>query len=127
MLKANPKNAHTSAEQINNKLEIYYRKVVRSFLESSAVPNGYVGPFLISCPTGFVHLSCSWMYVGQETCDWGKAAREDDVDILIKQYQAFNLAEDYWNSPFWSFGHTLDRQLNPRGPGRSFVWSNIAR
>jgi hypothetical protein len=30
-------------------------------------------------------------------------------------------------TPFWSFGYALDKKLNPDGPGRSFIWSNISR
>ena len=69
------------------------------------------------------------MYVGQETNGWATLQTPDDVRSLMDFHKEFNLAKDYprKGAPFWSFAHRLDSRMNPQGPERSFIWSNIAR
>jgi hypothetical protein len=70
------------------------------------------------------------MYVGQETLGWMRLSRQNDARALMSEYSKFNLAAEYKRSarsPFWTFGHALDKRLNGAGPSRSFIWDNIAR
>ncbi len=116
-------------DRINQELCSFYTAVIREFLERNQVPNEYVGPFLVACPPGYVHLQYKWMYVGQETCGWDTVRAIEDVSAIMEMHADFNLAEHYSGAggPFWSFGHALDLRLNPKSPRRSFIWSNLAR
>ncbi len=114
---------------INESLAAFYERIAREFLAVSAIPEEYAGPFLVSCPKGYTKLSAKWVYVGQETFGWDRLSSVNDVQELMTCHAKFNLAENYHGraSPFWAFAHELDRKLNPDGPRRSFLWSNIAR
>jgi hypothetical protein len=116
-------------DQINRELRGFYDQVATEFLQTSRVADGYVGPFLVSCPKGYAELAIPWMYVGQEPFDWARLDTADGVAQLMDCHAKFNLAETYSGrgGPFWSFGYALDRKLNPAGPERSFIYSNLAR
>jgi hypothetical protein len=114
---------------INEQLKAKYQAVVTEFLSDSTIEERYVGPFVLSCPKGYAELAVPWMYVGQETFGWKRLVVANDVEAMMQEHQGFNLAQHYSGagSPFWSFAHALDRKLNPNGPERSFLWSNLAR
>ena len=114
---------------INPRLKDFYDGLVAEFCSTSRISKDFVGPFLVSTPVGYSTLAMRWMYVGQEPFGWGTASTPADVEQLMKDHETFNLAKDYSGagSPFWTFGHSLDHEINPRGPARSFIWSNIAR
>lgn len=117
------------SQQVNRLLQDFYQQVVTEFCRTSQIPEGLVGPFLISRPNNYSDLAIRWMYVGQETLGWTTLTTPADVEQLMKDHADFNLAKGYSGagSPFWSFAHTLDSELNSQGPARSFIWSNIAR
>ncbi len=115
--------------EINEQLKAKYQDVVTEFLSDSTIEERYVGPFVLSCPKGYAELAVPWMYVGQETFGWKRLVAANDVEAMMQEHVGFNLAQNYRGagSPFWSFAHALDRKLNPNGPARSFLWSNLAR
>ncbi len=115
---------------INEKLLALYQRTAKGFLATSSLPKAYAGPFLINCPDGYAGLPIKWMYIGQETKGkWSTLRKDSDAAKLMDLHARFNLAETYprRGAPFWTFGHKLDSRLNPSGPGRSFIWDNIAR
>lgn len=113
--------------RINRELEEFYRRVAVEFFRDSTVPAGLVGPFLISCPDGYSRLKIPWILVGQETCGWVRIESPAEVSSLMSTHAGFCRNNPWAGTPFWSFGYTLDRKLNPDGPSRNFVWSNISR
>jgi hypothetical protein len=117
-----------SNETLNDELATFYETTVKDFLLEPHVPDGYEGPFFASCPKGYTDARFKWMYVGQEG-ELEALRNAVEVRGIMKTHTDFNLAENYRHkgAPFWSFAHALDRQLNPEGPARSFIWTNISR
>jgi hypothetical protein len=68
------------------------------------------------------------MYVGQEPCGWKRLKGPAEVVDLMELHASFMKDPGKLvRTPFWSFGYALDTELNPDGPKRSFIWSNISR
>jgi len=109
-------------KELNNRLAAVYSKAVETYLTTSAIPEGYAGPFVAAAPDNYEEARIRWMYVGQEG-GYEEIASSRDVRAVMDEYAGFQGNE----GPFWRFGFALERHLNPGLLQRSFIWSNIAR
>lgn len=114
-------------------------------------------PFLIDLidseeENRYEHSKCKLMIVGQQTNGWeneqkdlrsmclqGDAATAVAVAVAVEKlmahYRDFGLAIEpqkenvkrVANSPFWSFSHTLNKELNGENNKKAYVWANLWR
>jgi len=112
---------------VNRRLRQLYKQAATDFFRNSRLQSQYVGPFLTSCPDGYSELRIPWMYVGQETCGWQRMRAASEVPDLMSTHTGFCSSNPRAGTPFWSFAYALDRRINPGGPTRSFIWSNLSR
>lgn len=83
-------------------------------------------PLFLEVPEDYTRTKIRLMVVGQETFGWGESGRDSLHDIL-STYRTFDLGRDYRRSPFWQAAHWIHRTLNPEGPERAFLWSNLVK
>lgn len=62
------------------------------------------------------------MIVGQEPYGW--EASEESIKGLMAEYKRFNLGENYYNSPFWSWSWWIAKELGYEG-AHPFLYNNI--
>jgi hypothetical protein len=95
-------------------------------LDSALPPGAGVSrPLLLYVPDAYHAAAFKLMIVGQETNGWCDPG--DTVDTLIGIYCGFNLGQKCYRSPFWQAAHRIYRGLNPQGPERAFLWSNLVK
>ena len=110
--------------RINDELA---RRYERALAELPSLPAGVSAPHLIQVPEGYAHASTRLMVVGQQTYGWGEPPYVGSVELLMAGYASFDLGNGYRRSPFWVASHKLHRALNPEGPERAFLWSNLVK
>lgn len=102
-----------------------YRDALPSIEQISAPDDGVSGPLLMKVPGSYRRASVRLMIVGQQTHGWPSI--EVGLDELLRRYAAFDLGRQYYSSPFWQASHQLFRAVNPDGPERAFLWSNLVK
>ncbi len=83
------------------------------------------GPLLIHVPHAYHEASVKLMVVGQQTNGWGHP--EDGIEALLDQYRRFEMGKRKMKSPFWQAAYEVYNFLNPDGPPRGFLWSNLIK
>lgn len=118
------------ATAINVALRARYAAALGAW--SSAVAGERVSqPLLVVVPRGYVQSRVRLMIVGQETLGWGEPEWDpstcDGREKLYSWYEDFDLAHGRRESgsPFWQAAYKLEAALNPDGPSRSFLWTNV--
>jgi hypothetical protein len=102
-----------------------YRNALPSIEQISAQNDGVSGPLLMEVPDSYRRASVRLMIIGQQTYGWPSVTVE--LDELLRTYTAFDLGREYYSSPFWQASHQVFRAVNPDGPDRAFLWSNLVR
>lgn len=110
---------------LNQSLREFYARALRPLEEILADRDGVSGPLLLSVPEGYTHTSVRLLIAGQQTKGW--PGLSSGIDTLLATYQEFDLGRNYVASPFWQASHQLDAAVNPGGPPRSFLWSNLIK
>lgn len=87
--------------------------------------HGASRPLLMEVPEAYHLAPVKLMIVGQQTLGWGEQC--EDLDQLLALYREFDLGLECRRSPFWHAAHRLHRGLNPDGPERAFLWSNLVK
>ena len=80
---------------------------------------------LIDVPDAYRDTTVKLMVVGQQTNGWGHP--DDGIEGLLAEYRSFGLGKTYVSSPFWHAAHEIYGSLNPDGPPRGFLWSNLIK
>ena len=80
---------------------------------------------LIDVPDAYRNATVKLVVVGQQTNGWGHP--EDGIEGLLAEYRRFDLGKTYVRSPFWHAAHEIYGSLNPDGPPRGFLWSNLIK
>jgi len=83
------------------------------------------GPHLISVPAAYYATDVRLMIVGQQARYWPSVTL--GLDGLLDAYKAFDLARNTGSSPFWQASHTIAQRVNPNGPERAFLWTNLIK
>ncbi len=86
---------------------------------------GVSGPLFISVPNAYYKTSLPLMIVGQQTNGWPCVT--EGLSQLLLTYREFNLGQNCTHFPFWRASHELFKSLNPEGPERAFLWSNLVK
>jgi len=119
-----------TSESINKRLLEFYMGVSPQ-LENILEPyEDCSSPHLIFVPDGYAAVTARLMIVGQQTNGWENGIFSSDpsgVEAVMRLYADFNLGKKWKRSPFWQAAHKLFRLLNPDGPERSFLWSNLVK
>lgn len=102
-----------------------YAEAVPTLERISATHEGVSGPLLISVPSGYERAEVRLMIVGQQTNGWPSITV--GLGELLRTYRDFDLGRSYTASPFWQASHQLFGGVNPEGPERAFLWSNLVR
>ena len=102
-----------------------YRGVMPELNRIGRLYEGVSGPLLVAVPEGFDQATVRLMIVGQQTYGWPCVSL--GLDELLRRYRCFDLGRCYRRSPFWQASHSLYARLNPNGPDRAFVWSNLVK
>jgi len=119
----------------NQRLCEKYGSAWQTLVEALPVDDGLSNPLFLSVPARYSHARIRLMVVGQETNGWGTNDKgalgeplgTDPVRRLMAVYDEFNFGQHYVKSPFWQASHELYRSLNPSGPDRGFLWSNLVK
>ena len=83
---------------------------------------------MMEVPESYHQSAVKLMIVGQETRGWAEEIKAlTTVRELMSFYSGFNLGEKYRASPFWQAAQQFHRSLNPKGPERSYLWSNLIK
>ena len=110
---------------MNRKLSELYSRVLHDISPALAAIDDLGGPLLIDVPDAYRSSTVKLMVVGQQTYGWGDP--EDGIDGLLAEYHRFDLGKTYLKSPFWQAAHAVYESLNPAGPPRGFLWSNLIK
>jgi len=102
-----------------------YRNALPSIEQISAQNDGVSGPLLMKVPEAYRCAGVRLLIVGQQTYGWPSVTV--GLDELLRTYVAFDLGSEYYSSPFWQASHQVFRAVNPDGPDRAFLWSNLVR
>lgn len=108
---------------INTQLRALYTPAMDAFAALRA--GGASKPLLMEVPDAYHQAPVKLMVVGQQTLGWGE--RRDSLDDLLDEYREFDLGRDCRRSHFWQAAHKLHAGLNPDGPKRAFLWSNLVK
>ncbi len=106
-------------------LRAFYADTMAALMEISKSKDGVSGPLLLSVPENYEHTSVRLMIVGQQTYGWPHITV--GLEDLLRAYREFDLGRRYTKSPFWQASHRLFSELNPVGPERAFLWSNLVK
>ena len=110
---------------MNQKLSELYSRNLHDIWPAHAVVGDLGGPLLIDVPDAYRDATVKLMVVGQQTNGWGHP--NDKSGGLLAEYRRFDLGKTYVNSPFWQAAHAVYASLNPDGPPRGFLWSNLVK
>ena len=103
------------------------RRYEQALAQLPRLPAGVSEPHLIQVPPTYALASTRLMVVGQQTYGWGDPPYVGSVQLLMAGYASFDLGNGYRRSPLWMAAHKLHRALNPEGPERAFLWSNLVK
>lgn len=106
-------------------LEVYSRVLDNDIGSRLADEPDLGGPLLVEVPDAYCKAKVKLMIVGQQTAGWGHPA-DDSIKDLLGQYRGFELGRRM-RSPFWQAAHEIYNCLNPNGPPRGFLWSNLVK
>jgi hypothetical protein len=85
-------------------------------------------PLLMEVPETYHLAPVRLKIVGQETRGWAEHIHgSTTIEELMSFYRGFNLGERYRASPFWQASNHIHKALNPEGPPRSYLWSNLLK
>ena len=110
---------------MNQKLSEMYSRVLHDIWPALSAVGDLGGPLLIDVPDAYRNATVKLMVVGQQTNGWGHP--EDGIESLLALYSGFDLGKTYVRSPFWQAAHAIYESLNPAGPPRGFLWSNLIK
>lgn len=110
---------------LNRVLRSLYLRHIDGLKQFLAPVDGASGPLFISVPGGYSQLEVRLVIVGQQTYGWSDIGV--GIEKLLETYRKFDLGRRYAPSPFWSAAHQLHEAVNPEGPNRSFLWSNLVK
>lgn len=110
---------------MNRELLAMYSNALHSIWPALSAVGDIGGPLLIAVPDAYCNSKVKLMVVGQQTYGWGDP--EDGIDGLLAEYRRFDLGKAYVRSPFWQAAHEVYECLNPAGPARGFLWSNLVK
>ena len=111
---------------INRELvEVYSRVLDINVWSRLAKEPDLGGPLLIEVPDAYHKAKVKLMIVGQQTAGWGHPG-EDSINDLLDHYCVFELGKRK-RSPFWQASASIFNCLNPAGPPRGFLWSNLIK
>ena len=102
-----------------------YASALSALSDISASQDGISGPLFLSVPKDYERTAVRLMIVGQQTYGWPSITI--GLDGLLSQYREFDLGRGYTASPFWQASHRLFAALNPAGPERAFLWSDLVK
>ena len=108
-----------------SKLEDAYTDALPARERICASEEDISGPLFLSIPEGYERTKVRLMIVGQQTHGWPDVSI--GLDGLIQTYRDFDLAREYHSTPFWQASHQVNEGVNPDGPERSFLWTNLVR
>lgn len=115
---------------MNERLRAAYAPALATIRERFADRPEISEPLFMHVPDGYSRVAIKLMVVGQETFGWREGldtSASDPVLALCSLYAGFNLGEHCRRSPFWQAAHKLHRLINPEGPERAFLWSNLVK
>ncbi len=114
---------------MNERLADAYSNALDTWQRERPSADGVSRPFLIAVPPAYTEAGVKLMIVGQQTLGWGEGIPDDAVSApaLMHAYVEFNLAERYRSTPFWQAAEQVYHALNPSGPARGFLWSNLVK
>ena len=110
---------------MNRKLSELYSRNLHDIWPALEALGDLGGPLLIDVPDAYRDATVKLMVVGQQTNGWGHP--NDKIGGLLAEYRRFDLGKAYVNSPFWQAAHAVYASLNPDGPPRGFLWSNLVK
>lgn len=110
---------------LNQRLRALYAEKMGQLEQILADQDGVSGPLLLAIPEGCSHTSLRLLIVGQQTNGWPEIST--GIDTLMATYREFDFGRNYIASPFWQASHQLHAAVNPGGPPRSFLWSNLIK
>jgi hypothetical protein len=122
----------THLDEMNAKLRQLYEKALGEIKE--LIPKTYTAeeftfsePHFLKVSPEYLAASTRLLVVGQQTAGYQNIGENVAVERLMDAYEDFALGRQYFSSPFWQAAHQLYKLLNPDGPDRGFMWSNLVK
>ena len=79
---------------------------------------------MIDVPDAYHEATVKLMVVGQQTYGWEHPGA--GIEGLLAEYRRFEMGYGM-RSPFWQAAYEIYNCLNPDGPPRGFLWSNLIK
>jgi hypothetical protein len=114
---------------MNTELCHFYETIYPEVIASLAPFEDVSDPMFCCLPDGYLDTTIRLMIVGQQTRGWGEEPGLDCASAYMEHHRKFDLARTYRarSSPFWRGAHELAGLVNPNGPERAFLWSNLVK
>jgi len=108
---------------MNEELKNIYESKVEDFtrIVESFPDDDVAGPLLIKPNDLYFRQSKRLMIIGQQTNGWSYYYK--DIEKQLRNYEEFNLGEEYYSSPFWNVTRKLEKAIG--NDEYSCVWTNI--
>lgn len=106
------------------KLNALYAGAMPELKRIAEAYDGVSGPLFMALPDGYERAGVRVMIVGQQTCGWPNLSV--GLDELLRAYREFDLGRDR-ATLFFRASHWVFAELNPTGPERTFLWSNLVK
>ncbi len=114
---------------MNAALLSFYESIYPEVFAALAPFTDVSDPMFCCLPDGYLDTAIRLMIVGQQTNGWGEEPGLDCAFAYMEHHRKFDLARTYSarSSPFWRGAHELAGLVNPNGPERAFLWSNLVK
>lgn len=117
------RNAHRV--NANRRLREYYEGALPGIQGSLISFNDVSSPLFLSVTEEYEQSKIKVLIVGQQTNGWDVLT--NSTDEILECYTDFQMGVNYRNSPFWRAACQLNDEINPVGPERAFLWSNLVK
>lgn len=111
----------------------YWNRLKNELVDGKVDLPSLSNPFLIDAVYSYWKASVKVLFVGKETCGWGKyidtVQREPQEAIydLQNDYIQFRQERRWAHTPFWRASKIIYDRLNPNGPKDGYMTSNLIK
>jgi len=110
---------------VNKRLREYYESALPEIPTNLISYKGVSGPLFLSVTDEYEQSRTKVLLIGQQTNEWG--ALTNSLEEILECYKKFEMGKHHPDSSFWRAACQLNNDINPNGPERAFLWSNLVK
>ncbi len=124
-------------DQIRQRLSLmyfeYWNKLKNDLVDGKVNLPSLSNPFLIDAVDSYWKASIKVLFVGKETCGWGKyidtvhREPQEAIYYLQNDYLQFRQEKRWAHTPFWRASNIIYTRFNPYGPEDGYMTSNLIK